>query len=194
MRLHSRASAAAVAVLVAIGSVTSAAPVSSAVAATPPSEEAASFARERGISVAAAEERLSWQAVAPDLLERLPAELGERFGGVWIDGQDGDRVKVGVTGSVDAAAAAVIRRTATEVGLGTAYDTVAVARSAAALDRGMDRLGIQVARVNTGAAASLAAGVRPDLNAIWIGVPAGASPDQLALVETTRRELGSGLV
>ena len=127
-------------------------------------------------------------------LERLPVELDERFGGVWIDGRDGDRVKVGLTGSLDSAAAAVIDRTATALGLGAAYDVVVVARSAAALDRSMDRLGPEIARVNTGAPAALAGGVRPDLNALWLGVPVGATPDQRALVERTRRDLGSGLV
>ncbi len=191
--LRSRTWTAVTAVLVA-GALTSVAPAPAAVAAAPPSEEAASFARERGISLAEAEQRLSWQAVAPDLLERLPAELGERFGGVWIDTRGGDRVKVGVTGSVDAGAASVIRRVATEVGLGTAYDTVVVARSAASLERGMDRLGPEIARVNTGAAAALAGGVRADLNALWLGVPAAPTPDQLALVESARRDLGAALV
>ncbi|MEV4508569.1 S1 family peptidase [Dactylosporangium sp. NPDC049525] len=192
--LRSRTSAALAAVLVVIaGSATSVVPAP-AMAAPAPSEEAASFARERGISVAAAEQRLGWQAVAPDLLERLPAELGERFGGVWIDGQGGDRVKVGLTGSLDPAAATIINRAATALGLGAAYDVVLVARSAAALERSMDRLGPEIARVNTGAPAGLAGGVRPDLNALWLGVPSGATADQLALVETTRQALGSGLV
>ncbi|WP_433222320.1 S1 family peptidase [Dactylosporangium sp. CS-047395] len=157
------------------------------------SEEAESFARERGITVAEAERRLGWQVTAPDLLERLPVELGERFGGVWIDGQDGDRIKVGVL-AADPATAATVNRTAAALGLGGAYDLVVVARSAASLDRSMDRLGPEIARVNTGARDGLAGGVRPDLNAVWLGVPAEPSADQLALVDQARRDLGAGLV
>ena len=42
-------------------------------------------ARERGITVAEAQQRLGWQALTPDLAERVEASLRGGFGGVWID-------------------------------------------------------------------------------------------------------------
>ena len=52
------------------------------------------FAQRRGISLAEAHERLARQAQAPALADAAAAHLGKHFGGVWIDGVDGDRVKL----------------------------------------------------------------------------------------------------
>ena len=160
-----------------------------------PSEEAPAFARERGISLAEAEQRLAWQAVAPDLADRLETDLGDRFGGVWIDIRDGDRVKVGVTGEVDADSLAVITRAGDDVGLKEGYDGVPVARSLALLTRDMDRLGEEIARVNDGATGGLAAGIRTDLNALQLDVPdAALTPEQQSLVASMQRDLGPELI
>ncbi|GAA1408029.1 hypothetical protein ACFQZ4_07605 [Catellatospora coxensis] len=104
-------------------------------------DEAAGFAKERGISEAEARERMAWQLVAPDLDERLQTDLGARYGAVWIDVRDGDRVKVGVTGVVDGPAQSAVKAAAQAVGLTGGYDLVSVKRSAARLAADNDWLG-----------------------------------------------------
>ena len=65
-----------------------------------PSEfEVASFAEDRGLELAEATERLRWQSRVPELGLRIAAELGTAFGGIWIDVNDGDRIKVGIVTS-----------------------------------------------------------------------------------------------
>src|SRR5687768_7083413 len=56
------------------------------------------LAKERGISVSEAQQRMGWQQKASDLQDAMASALGpDRFGGLWI-GLDDDRIKVGVTG------------------------------------------------------------------------------------------------
>ena len=69
--------------------------------ATPSAMEVASFAGERAISEAEAEERLRWQLKVPRLSDLAGDRLGPVFGGVWVDVHDGDRIKLGVVGDVD---------------------------------------------------------------------------------------------
>jgi hypothetical protein len=83
------------------------------------SVEAPAFAQLRGISLADAQARLSWQEVAPDLATNMAADQPARFGGVWIDVNNGDRVQVGMTGTIDAATIAYVTRVANSVGLTT---------------------------------------------------------------------------
>jgi hypothetical protein len=157
--------------------------------------EAVGLAHDRGISLAEAEQRLGWQSIAPDLAERLDSALGDRFGGVWIDVHDGDRVKVGVTGQVDSTSAAVIQRTATGLGLSEGYDAVPVRRSASRLTQDVTQVGDEIARVNDGAPTGVAAGVRTDLNALQLDVPPGPLTDaQTSLVASLQRQLGDELV
>ncbi|MEV0457370.1 S1 family peptidase [Catellatospora methionotrophica] len=158
-------------------------------------EEAAGFAKERGISEAEARERMSWQLVAPDLDERLQTDLGARFGSVWIDVRDGDRVKVGVTGQVDGPAQSIVKAAAQAVGL-TRYDLVGVKRSAARLAADNDWLAEEVIRVNRGATVFLSAGLRPDLNAVQLGVPGKGelTTAQKDLVKAAQTRLGDGVV
>ncbi|MEU7824222.1 S1 family peptidase [Catellatospora sp. NPDC049133] len=159
-------------------------------------EEAAGFAKERGISEAEARERMAWQLVAPDLDERLQTDLGARYGAVWIDVRDGDRVKVGVTGQVDEPARAAVKAAAQAVGLTGGYDLVSVKRSATRLADDNDWLGEEVIRVNRDATVFLSAGLRPDLNAVQLGVPrkGGLTAAQEALVKAAQTRLGDGVV
>src|SRR5690349_6975527 len=87
-------------------------PAVSAAAADPFANEAAGFARQRGITIAEAEQRLGWQMIAPDLEERLEGSMPSTFGAVWIDANDRDRVKVGVAPVIDDASVATINNTA----------------------------------------------------------------------------------
>jgi hypothetical protein len=160
------------AVAVCAGSLAAATPAVASGTAAETDGESVAFARERGISVAEAQQRLGWQERAPELTERVEAVLGSRFGGVWIDVLNGDRVRVGVAGGVTADAAAAVRDTATSVGLTDGYDVVNVRHSMAALAEAGAWLGGEIERVNTGAAATLTAGLRTDVNAVELQVPA----------------------
>lgn len=168
-----------------------------AAAATVPGDpEVASFARERGISAVAAAQRLGWQRSAPDLAARAAGDLGARFGGVWVDVSDGDRVKVGVVGGLDSQAYQIVRRAADGVGLGDGYDVVAVRYSEAELKAHNAWIGAEIARVNQGSAFGLTAGLRTDLNAIEVQAPAGVklTAAQSALLAEAAKRLGDRLV
>ncbi|MBV1852866.1 S1 family peptidase [Catellatospora tritici] len=162
----------------------------------PFAEEAVGFAKERGISEAEARKRMSWQLVAPDLDERLQRELGTRYGNVWIDVRDGDRVKAGVTGSVDDEVRGIVKAAAAAVGLTDGYDVVAVKRSAAKLAADNDWLADQIIRTNVGVEAPLSAGIRTDLNALMLHVPRTGTltAAQKDLITTAQARLGAGLV
>lgn len=159
--------------------------------------EAAGFARQRGIGLAEARQRLSWQAVAPDLSEAVARDLGTRSGGVWVDVHDGDRVKVGVVGGPDPGTAEIVRRAADAVGLATdGYDLVGVRHPLATIEADNDWLGVEIARVNEGASATLAAGLRPDRNAVELQAPRTGTltAAQQALVAEARNRLGEKLL
>ncbi len=158
-------------------------------------EEAAGFAKERGITEAEARQRMAWQLVVPDLDARLTEDLGSRYGGLWIDVRDGDRVTIGVTGTVDGAAQATVKAATADLGL-PAYDLIPVKRSWDRLLADNDWLAGEVIRVNAGAAVLLSAGIRTDLNAVQIGLPADGvlTAAQKSFVEAARTRLGAGLV
>ena len=169
---------------------------SPAASAGPPSnEDAVGYAAERGISVKEAELRLGWHSAAPDLEERLEVDLGDEFGGIWIDGRT-DRAQVGVVKAITTRHVAVIERAAAAVGLAGGYDTVVVQRSWAALQRDNQWLANEIIAVNKDARAHLSAGIRTSANAISLGVPpeADLTSAQLDLVKRARARLGDGVV
>ncbi|MEV0457275.1 S1 family peptidase [Catellatospora methionotrophica] len=157
-------------------------------------EEAAGFAKDRGITEAEARQRMAWQLVAPDLDTRLTAELGSRYGGLWIDVRDGDRVTIGAT-AVDGGVQATVKAATAELGL-SVYDLIPVKRSWERLSADNDWLAGEVIRVNAGSAVALSAGIRTDLNAVQLALPADGvlSAAQKAFVEAARARLGAGLV
>jgi hypothetical protein len=152
--------------------------------------EVEGFAHERGIAVADARRRLGWQVHAPDLAQGLERE--PYFAGVWIDVKDGDRVKVGVAGPVTASARTRIVGAARAAGLTEGYDVVGVRHPQRALDEASEWLGREIARVNAGADATLAAGQRTDLNALELEAPPQdqLTPAQRDLVARARARLG----
>ncbi|WP_437276455.1 S1 family peptidase [Sorangium sp. So ce375] len=158
--------------------------------------EAAAFARERGISYAEAQQRLGWQALAGDLDEQVGAALGDQFGGVWIDAARRDRIMVGVAGKLGTDTVAAVQEVARKIGLTEGYDILQVRRSMAELDRANDWLGAQIEKVNDGAAATLTAGLRTDLGAVELQVPAdGPLTDaQRELVAAAQKQLGDMVV
>ncbi|KYF97237.1 hypothetical protein BE20_36170 [Sorangium cellulosum] len=157
--------------------------------------EVAGFARERGISYAEAQQRLGWQTLAPALEELVSAGLGDQFGGTWIDAARGDRIIVGVAGKAGTDAVAFVREAARKIGLTEGYDIVDVRHSMAELERANDQLGDRIEKVNDGADATLTAGLRADLNAVELQVPAEGrlTEAQRDLVAAARAELGDVL-
>lgn len=158
--------------------------------------EAGAFARERGISLAEARQRFGWQRLAPDLATRLESDLPKSFAGVWIDVNDGDRIKVGVAATITGDVAAIVRDAAARLGLVDAYDLVQARYTMRALLDAGEWLGAEIERVNAGAAATLTAGMRTDRNAIELQTPVqGAlTRRQEELVAAAKTELGDLLV
>jgi hypothetical protein len=157
---------------------------------------AVGLARDRGISLAEAQQRLGWQAHAPAVSQRASAILGGTFGGVWIDAAHGDRVEIGVTAAAGAAGARNALAAAAATGLTDGVDVVSVKHSAAELDAADKWLGDQLATVNASARSALAVGERTDLNAVELDVSAGGSLTnvQSALVAAARNRFGDALV
>jgi hypothetical protein len=156
--------------------------------------EVGDLAKERGISLAAAARRLGWQQRAPRLAERARGELGARFGGVWIDPADGDRVKLGVAGG-GAPARARALEAAAAVGLEGAVDIVSVEHRASLLRAASAWLADRLAEVNRGAAWPLVAGIRTDENVVQLELPRDGdiTAEQRAVVDRARERYGDAL-
>lgn|GEM_PF-1873569 len=157
---------------------------------TEPSDwEAIGLARERKISPLEARQRLHWQALGLALQDRAAAELGEDFAGVWIEPNDGDRVKVGVT---RAAAAPAALRIARAVGLNEGVDQIQVRYSLTELAEAKSWIATELHRVNKGAAKTLKVSVRTDDNVVALALPTDATltPAQRELVDTAQTRFG----
>lgn len=133
--------------------------------------EAANFAQERGISVEAASQRLLWQERASALAADAEARLGGHFGGVWIDNQDGDRVKLGIAAG-DAAAHNAASAAIVAARLQDGADTVDIEYSLADLEAAKAAVAADTTTANRSGIADVTVGLRPDLNAIQIDTPA----------------------
>jgi hypothetical protein len=147
-------------------------------------------ARERGVSLGEAQRRIDWQTAAGRLADELPAALGARFGGVWID-RATDRVQVGVVGGpVD------LRGPTASLGLADAVDVVAVRHSLVELEAASLRLGKATVKANRGAAWQLRSGLRTDRNAVVLQLPRGRklSAAQRAVVADAKRRYGAMLL
>lgn len=149
------------------------------------------LAEDRGISLADAEQRLSWQRELPALSASAKSALDRRFGGIWVDNQDGDRIKLGIV-RPDSQATAAAQSAVRSVGLDGAVDLISVARSDSTLQTLYERASQRVRDVNSRAVAALGVGIRTDLNALQFSVPQDArlTSEQQALVDT-RLTLGA---
>lgn len=154
------------------------------------------FAAERGITREEARLRLSWQAPASklqdQLVERIPADS---FGGVWIDRDDGDRVKVGIVAPRAGSDAANARQAfdlqvqgvADEVGIPDVVDVVPVQQSLKELDDLGLKLFAATASISPEAKEVMA---RPERNAVSIRVAPDTSAAEIAQVKAIGAELG----
>lgn len=153
----------------------------------------ASLATDRGISVAEAAVRIEWQGKAPLLADQLRTQLEPRFGGLWIDPASGDRIKVGLT---DTRADEIsVRAASSKQGLGDAVDTVRVNFSIGELESINAMLADTLSIVNKDAAWPLSAGLRPDINAVQLDVPARTmlTTAQQSLVDSAAARFGSAV-
>ena len=156
--------------------------------------EARHFADERGISVADAAQRLDWQRAAGQLVDEAEAGLGERFGGVWVDPGDGDRVKLGVT-AADGATRANAKRALARVGLDGSADVVEVEHSQRELEAAGGWIAARLEQANGGAPEVLGTGIRTDVNSVEISLPHNGdlSRAQRALVDDARARFGAAV-
>ncbi len=116
--------------------------------ASPPDPAATSLAADRHISLAEAQERLRWQQHASDLKTRLRATLGTtRYGDLWIDPDDGDRLKVGIVGATSTDRATVANAATAESVAGV-VDVVGVRYSEAQLASATDWISERLVSVN----------------------------------------------
>jgi Trypsin-like peptidase domain len=148
------------------------------------------LAKARKISIAQAQQRLMWQEYAGDLAAVLQSALGTRFGGLWIDPSDGDRMKVGVVGSP-----ITVRRYAQRWGLENVTDVVVVRYPLAFLEAANSDIGNAIVRVNAGALWPLSAGIDTASNAVNVHLPNGKAltPAQKAVVEEAKRRYGGAV-
>lgn len=157
--------------------------------------EAGTFAEARRISLAEARVRLARQVLASDFATASGSELGDGFGGAWIDVADSDVIKIGVT-SLGRRQAETIDRMARKFGLDGGYRAVEVRHSLAALEEANNFLAAHLLGVNPHDGPSLVAGLRTDLNAVELQTPevGELSTAQQRLVATARARFGALLV
>jgi streptogrisin C len=154
------------------------------------------LARDLGISIREAQQRMGWQEPAIELAGELERALGDRYGDLWFDPHTG-RVKVGIVGGRDTAALAarlIARRKLTSV-----TDLVAVRHSYAELSQAAAWLTAETAKANPRARNGLVKGLTvrrlPDKNAVELDLPRGQrlTTAQQATVSAARRRLGGRL-
>jgi streptogrisin C len=152
------------------------------------------LARDRGISIREAQQRMGWQEPAIELAGELDRALGDRYGDLWFDPHTG-RVKVGIVGGDTALAARLIaRRKLTAV-----TDLVPVRHSYAELKQAAAWLTAKTTKANPRARNGLVKGLTarrlPDKNTVELDLPRGQrlTTAQRATVSEARRRLGSKL-
>ena len=153
------------------------------------------LARDLGISIREAQQRMGWQEPAIEMVGELERALGDRYGDLWFDPHTG-RVKVGIVGGDTTLAARVIARRK----LTAATDLVAVRYSYAELKQAAAWLTAETVRANPPARNGLVKGLSvwrlPDKNAVELDLPRGQrlTTAQQATVAAARRRLGGRLI
>jgi hypothetical protein len=152
------------------------------------------LARDLGISIRAAQQRMGWQEPAIEMAGELERALGDRYGDLWFDPHTG-RVKVGIVGGNSAIATRLIaRRKLTAV-----TDLVAVRHSYAELQQAAAWLTAETTKANPPARNGLVKGLAvwrlPDKNMVELDLPRGQrlTTAQQATVAAAGRRLGSKL-
>lgn len=132
---------------------------------------AALLAKETGITVTEAERRLSRQAHLSHLEDSLREHLGEAFGGLWIDNNDGDRIKVGVLSRFPDREKTLVVTLASRWGVQDVTDLVNVRYSEQALLRANASIAQDLSAVNRGSSNPLATSMDPSENVVYLYTP-----------------------
>lgn len=128
------------------------------------------YARDHGVALDVAAERLEWQRLSSDLQDKARRRLGPAFGGVWIDNEDNGRVKLGLARS-NPALIAEARAITADSGLSNAVDIVPVPHSEAELNEISHWLNLRIDQANAGADWPIAVGTEPDRSVVHISLP-----------------------
>jgi streptogrisin C len=148
------------------------------------------LAADQHIPIPEAQQRIWWQTRIGPLETAIRPALGDRFGGIWIDPADGNRIKVGVVGgTVD------LRRWTARLGIDKATDVVPVRHSLADLEAAWDDLNADIKRAAKPGAARLQPVLLTNHNAVGLRAPRGQrlTSDQRALVTDAQRRYGAAL-
>jgi hypothetical protein len=148
---------------------------------------------EQHVSLAQAETRLSWQRAVPALAALLHHRLSsDLFGGIWIDPNDGDRVKIGLVGLTKHDRAVVIGALrATR--LAAAADLVPVRYSFSQLKNADEWLGSELVRLarRNSTLIHLDSGYRLDLNRVLLDTSGHLTAAERALVARAKAKYGA---
>lgn len=150
-----------------------------------------SLASDRKISIAEAQQRIGWQDPARRLSDQLALDLGSRFGGVWIDNADGDRIKIGIAADRTAADVTTsVNAALDQWKLTTVSDTVAVAFGIDELQAINAELGSAALEANNGAEVDLATNLRVAENRVGLLVPSVGklTTQQQAVVDLAKQK------
>ncbi|MDH5729963.1 MAG: S1 family peptidase [Gammaproteobacteria bacterium] len=155
--------------------------------------EIEALARDRQISQQEAEQRLTWQKNLEQVDQLARQELDSAYGGLWIDVNDGDRLKVGVVQPGDATTSYAIQNLYVSIPHPDALDIVPVQRTLAWLERANKWVVNELNNIENG---RLSVGIRTDLNAIEIEQPQDRklSSREHDLINRAKAWMGQSLV
>jgi len=145
----------------------------------------ASLAADLGLSISEAEKRNDWQHRALQLDAALRHSMADSFAGVWVDEENGGRVKIGVAGQAPLPDQA--RRDIVALGLQDATDLVRVKFSWNDLLVMSPLLSQQLKAANRGSDVQLTPFFEPQYNRVALYVPqAGMTAAQQDVVAQAR--------
>lgn len=153
---------------------------------------AAQLAEDHGVSRAEAQRRIAEQDELGDLATKLRKKLDERFGGAWIDHDNGGKLTVAVT---QKNAAAKVRSTASATSKAQPV-TVVVDRSMHKLDQMSKALSKRIAKANKDADHGLQSAVVTEKNALRLDLPHGKklTEQQQQVVRWAKHKFGDALL
>ncbi|MDA0185182.1 S1 family peptidase [Solirubrobacter phytolaccae] len=168
------------------------------VEAVPATEEITSLAAAEGISAAEAQEQLVEQRRIPLLAEAARAQLGDEYGGVWVE--DG-RIKLAVVSAPGAEGrSALPQETSANVNeavaaadLGDDVDVVPAPRSEAGLTALQAELDKRLAVANVGAPITIDAESDVKTGTVRLNVPPAPTPEQAQFLATAETEFAGQL-
>lgn len=129
------------------------------------------FAKERGISIEESARRIAWMSKVGDLEPRLQIEMGHKFGGLWVNPDNGDRLVLGVVRGTPADNINDARQVLREADVLTVTDEVEVDRSSLRLEADLERLRQQLPELNTGGTSLVGLQMNRSRNRVELIIP-----------------------